>query len=170
MFRSSYWRSRLTSSFLCASVVSFGLLAAAQQASPDTQDTPPQPAVSTSNPDQTQSDPLKRPINDKKKKQNAKSLNQELSKTYKKWLDEDVVYIITDGERKAFKQLSNDEERDQFIEAFWQRRNPNPDSEDNEFKDEHYRRIEYANDHFAAGIPGWRTDRGSYLHKVWACR
>ncbi|HEV7217883.1 MAG TPA: GWxTD domain-containing protein [Terriglobales bacterium] len=140
--------------------MSFGIVAAAQQASADTQDTPKEPGVSASNPDQTQSDPLKRPINDKKKKQNAKSLNQELSKTYKKWLDEDVVYIITDGERKAFKQLSNDEERDQFIEAFWQRRNPNPDSEDNEFKDEHYRRIEYANDHFAAGIPGWRTDRG----------
>jgi GWxTD domain-containing protein len=140
--------------------MSFGIVAAAQQASADTQDTPKEPGVSASNPDQTQSDPLKRPINDKKKKQNAKSLNQELSKTYKKWLDEDVVYIITDGERKAFKQLSNDEERDQFIEAFWQRRNLNPDSEDNEFKDEHYRRIEYANDHFAAGIPGWRTDRG----------
>ncbi len=156
MFR-SYWLNRLILSLLGAPLMSFGLLAAAQQASPDTPDTPKEPAVSTSNPDQ---DPLKRPINEKKKKQNAKSLNQELSKTYKKWLDEDVVYIITDGERKAFKQLSNDEERDQFIEAFWQRRNPNPDSEDNEFKDEHYRRIEYANDHFAAGIPGWRTDRG----------
>ncbi len=159
MFR-SYWRNRLILSVLCAPLMSFGIVAAAQQASADTQDTPKEPGVSASNPDQTQSDPLKRPINDKKKKQNAKSLNQELSKTYKKWLDEDVVYIITDGERKAFKQLSNDEERDQFIEAFWQRRNPNPDSEDNEFKDEHYRRIEYANDHFAAGIPGWRTDRG----------
>ena len=107
-----------------------------------------------------QVDPLKRPISDKQKKENAKSLKQELSKTYKKWLDEDVVYIITDEERKAFKQLSNDEERDQFIEAFWQRRDPTPDTEENEFKDEHYRRIEYANEHFAAGVPGWRTDRG----------
>ncbi len=159
MFR-SYWLNRLILLFLCAPLMSFGLLAAAQQAGPDAQDPPKEATVSTQNPDETQSDPLKRPINEKKKKQNAKSLNQELSKTYKKWLDEDVVYIITDGERKAFKQLSNDEERDQFIEAFWQRRNPNPDSEDNEFKDEHYRRIEYANDHFAAGIPGWRTDRG----------
>ena len=69
-------------------------------------------------------------------------------------------WIITDNERKAFMQLSNNEERDQFIEAFWQRRNPNPDSEDNEFKDEHYRRIEYANEHFPAGKPGWMTDRG----------
>jgi GWxTD domain-containing protein len=159
MFR-SYWLNRLILSFLCAPVMSFGLLAAAQQATPAPQDTAKEPTASTANPDPTQSDPLKRPINEKKKKQNARSLNQELSKTYKKWLDEDVIYIITDGERKAFKQLSNDEERDQFIEAFWQRRNPNPDSEDNEFKDEHYRRIEYANDHFAAGIPGWRTDRG----------
>src|SRR5208282_3873540 len=105
-------------------------------------------------------DPLKRPISDKQKKDNAKSLKQELSKTYKKWLDEDVVYIISDEERKAFKQLSNDEERDQFIEAFWQRRDPTPDTEENEFKEEHYRRIEYANEHFAAGIPGWKSDRG----------
>ena len=107
-----------------------------------------------------QSDPLKRPITEKQKKENAKSLKQELGKTYKKWLDEDVVYIISDEERKAFKQLSNDEERDQFIEAFWQRRDPTPDTEENEFKEEHYRRIAYANEHFAAGIPGWKTDRG----------
>ena len=87
-------------------------------------------------------DPLKRPISEKQKKENAKALKQELSKTYKKWLDEDVIYIISDEERKAFKQLSNDEERDQFIEAFWQRRDPTPDTEENEFKEEHYRRIE----------------------------
>jgi GWxTD domain-containing protein len=105
-------------------------------------------------------DPLKRPLTEKQKKANAKSLKQELSKTYKKWLDEDVAYIITPEERAAFKQLSNDEERDQFIEAFWQRRDPTPDTSENEFKEEHYRRIEYANEHFAAGVPGWRTDRG----------
>src|ERR1700733_9978521 len=105
-------------------------------------------------------DPLKRPISEKQKKENAKALKQELSKTYKKWLDEDVVYIISDEERKAFKQLSNDEERDQFIEAFWQRRDPTPDTEENEFREENYRRIEYANEHFAAGLPGWKTDRG----------
>ena len=109
--------------------------------------------------DQTQ-DPLKRPISDKRRKENAKSLKHELSSEYKRWLNEDVRWIITDEERKAFLQLSNDEERDKFIEAFWDRRNPNPDSEDNEFKDEHYRRIEYANDHYAAGVPGWKTDRG----------
>jgi len=105
-------------------------------------------------------DPLKRSPDEKQRKRNAKALKQELSKPYKKWLDEDVVYIITDEERAAFKQLSNDEERDNFIEAFWQRRDPTPDTEENEFKEEHYRRIAYANEHFAAGVPGWKTDRG----------
>jgi GWxTD domain-containing protein len=109
-------------------------------------------------PDQT--DPLKRPPTEKQKKQQKRNLNVELSKTYKKWLNEDVVWIITDQERAAFKQLSNDEERDNFIEAFWQRRDPTPDTEENEYKEEHYRRIAYANEHFAAGIPGWKTDRG----------
>jgi GWxTD domain-containing protein len=108
----------------------------------------------------TKTDPLKRPLTEKQKKANARSLRQELSKTYRKWLDEDVRWIITDQERSAFMQLSNDEERDQFIEAFWQRRDPTPDTEENEFKEEHYRRIAYANEHFAAGIPGWKTDRG----------
>ena len=108
----------------------------------------------------TKADPLKRPITDKQKKANARSLRQELSKTYKKWLDEDVRWIITDEERSAFMQLSNDEERDQFIEAFWGRRDPTPDTEENEFKEEHYARIAYANEHFAAGIPGWKSDRG----------
>ena len=110
--------------------------------------------------DNSSRDPLKRELSEKQKKQNAKSLRKELGTSYKKWLDQDVRWIITDDERKAFMQLSNNEERDQFIEAFWQRRNPNPDSEDNEFKDEHYRRIEYANEHYAAGKPGWMTDRG----------
>jgi GWxTD domain-containing protein len=105
-------------------------------------------------------DPLKRPANEKVRKNQKKALKIELSKPYKKWLDEDVVWIITDEERAAFKQLSNDEERDNFIEAFWQRRDPTPDTEENEYKEEHYQRIAYANEHFAAGIPGWKTDRG----------
>ncbi|MGZ4820501.1 MAG: GWxTD domain-containing protein [Terriglobales bacterium] len=105
-------------------------------------------------------DPLKRPLSDRQQKEQQKALKQEVSKVYRKWLDEDVRWIITDQERGAFKQLSNDEERDQFIEQFWLRRNPNPDSPENEYKEEHYRRIAYANEHFAAGIPGWRTDRG----------
>jgi GWxTD domain-containing protein len=107
-----------------------------------------------------QVDPLKRSPSEKQKKQQKRNLNIELSKTYKKWLNEDVVWIITDEERAAFKQLSNDEERDNFIEAFWQRRDPTPDTEENEYKEEHYRRIAYANEHFAAGIPGWKSDRG----------
>ncbi len=108
----------------------------------------------------SQIDPLKRPVPEKQRKANAKALKIELSKTYRKWLDEDVRWIITDEEKSAFMQLSNDEERDQFIEAFWQRRDPTPDTEENEFKEEHYRRIAYANEHYAAGIPGWKTDRG----------
>ena len=105
-------------------------------------------------------DPLKRPISEDQKKRNDKALKTELGKVYKKWLDEDVRWIITDEERNAFKQLSNDEERDQFVEQFWLRRDPTPDTVENEFKEEHYRRIAYANEHFAAGIPGWKTDRG----------
>ena len=111
-------------------------------------------------PNGQQTDPLKQPISEKQRKKNEKALKQELRGPYKKWLDEDVVWIITDQERQAFKQLSNDEERDQFIEAFWQRRDPTPDTEENEYKEEHYRRIAYANEHFAAGVPGWKTDRG----------
>ncbi len=119
-------------------------------------------ATVTSSPAQAtdEIDPLKRQPTEKQKKQQKRSLNVELSKTYKKWLNEDVIWIITDQERAAFKQLSNDEERDNFIEAFWQRRDPTPDTEENEYKEEHYRRIAYANEHFAAGIPGWKSDRG----------
>jgi GWxTD domain-containing protein len=105
-------------------------------------------------------DPRKRQRTDKERYRSQKALRQELKGTYKTWLGQEVTYIISDDERKAFMTLSNDEERDSFIEAFWQRRNPNPDSPENEFRDEHYRRIQYANDHFAAGKPGWRTDRG----------
>ena len=122
----------------------------------DSRDPGSQPSASEA----CKADPLKCPISDKQKKKNAKSLRQELTKTYRKWLDEDVRWIITDEEKSAFMQLSNDEERDNFIEAFWQRRDPTPDTEENEFKEEHYRRIAYANEHFPAGIPGWKTDRG----------
>ena len=134
-------------------------LASAQEGKADAASPSADPASSQekANPE---ADPLKRPLTDKQKKQNSKSLKIELSKTYKKWLDEDVRWIITDEEQKAFKLLSNDEERDQFIEAFWQRRDPTPDTIENEFKEEHYRRMAYANEHFAAGIPGWKSDRG----------
>jgi GWxTD domain-containing protein len=150
-------RYRLVSISLVASLVALGSYAIAQDVNADGGQ-----GVSTSSQGQgsQQSDPLKRPIGEKQKKENAKSLKQELGKTYKKWLDEDVRWIISDEERAAFKQLSNDEERDQFIEGFWQRRDPTPDTVENEFKEEHYARIAYANEHFAAGIPGWKSDRG----------
>ena len=119
-----------------------------------------QPAADSPKDQSKDGDPLKRPLNEKEKRANEKRFKQEVSGSYKKWLDEDVRWIITDEERSAFKQLSNDEERDQFIEAFWQRRDPTPDTIENEFKEEHYRRIAYANEHFAAGIPGWKSDRG----------
>lgn len=113
-----------------------------------------------------QPDPLKRQLTQEQKKKNSKALKQELSGTYKKWLKEDVAYIITPEEVAAFKQLSNDEERDQFIENFWLRRDPTPDTPENEYKEEHYRRIAYANEHFGAGIPGWKTDRGR-IYIIW---
>jgi GWxTD domain-containing protein len=136
-----------------------GLTAAAQDSKPAEK-----PADKTAAASQDQGaqdvDPLKRPIETKKKKQQMKDYSKEIKGPYKKWLDEDVVWIISDEERAAFKQLSNDEERDNFIEAFWQRRDPTPDTEENEYKEEHYQRIAYANEHFAAGVPGWKTDRG----------
>jgi len=159
---------RMFFSLLLAGTVATGL-AVAQSSTPsigDTSGTPPDQAAKgtdASAPGQTgnqQVDPLKRPLTEKQKKASSKALKQELSSTYKKWLNEDVRYIITPEEMSAFKQLSNDEERDQFIEQFWLRRDPTPDTPENEFKEEHYRRIAYANEHFASGIPGWRTDRG----------
>ncbi|MGZ4816345.1 MAG: GWxTD domain-containing protein [Terriglobales bacterium] len=130
------------------------------QSSKDTANTDAKTEKTSVTSGQTAEDPLKRPIDEKRKKEQSKALKQELSKTYKKWLDEDVAWIITDEERAAFKKLSNDEERDQFIEQFWLRRDPTPDTIENEYKEEHYRRIAYANEHFAAGKPGWKTDRG----------
>jgi GWxTD domain-containing protein len=97
---------------------------------------------------------------DKRKDPNEKKKKEELKSVYKKWMDEDVNYIITSDERKAFKALKTDEERDQFIEQFWLRRDPDPDTPENEYKEEYFERIQYANEKFASGIPGWRTDRG----------
>src|SRR5438876_7390728 len=97
----------------------------------------------------------------KKEAATKKSREQEAgSRALRKWLDEDVAYIITNEERAAFKALKTDEEREQFIEQFWLRRDPTPDTIDNEFKEDHYERIAYANERFASGIPGWKTDRG----------
>jgi GWxTD domain-containing protein len=101
-----------------------------------------------------------RPMTDKERKAKEKALRKELATPYRKWLNEDVAYIITDEERSAFMRLQTDEEREQFIENFWLRRDPSPDTIENEYKEEHYRRIAYANEHFPSGIPGWKTDRG----------
>jgi len=140
---------------------------AGQSAAPKSSDTPAAAGQSGQAPTGgEQADPLKRPVPEKQKKANSKAMKQELSSTYKKWLNEDVRYIISPEEMSAFKQLSNDEERDQFIEQFWLRRDPTPDTPENEYKEEHYRRIAYANEHFAAGIPGWRTDRGR-IYIMW---
>jgi GWxTD domain-containing protein len=103
-------------------------------------------------PRQTQ-DPMEKPRN----------VKPELKKAYKDWLEKDVTYIITDEERKAFKKLATDDEREKFIEEFWRRRDPDPDTDENEYKEEYYERIAYANEHFASGIPGWKSDRG----RIW---
>jgi GWxTD domain-containing protein len=87
-------------------------------------------------------------------------LDPTINEEYKKWLREDVVWIITDQERADFKKLLGDKQRDEFVVAFWERRNPTPGFPANSFKEEHYRRLAFANTHFAAGIPGWKTDRG----------
>lgn len=92
-----------------------------------------------------------------------RNIKPELKKAYKDWLEKDVLYIITDEEKKAFKKLQTDEERERFIEEFWRRRDPDPDTDENEFKEEYYERVAYANEHFASGIPGWKTDRG----RIW---
>ncbi|HUG80811.1 MAG TPA: GWxTD domain-containing protein [Bryobacterales bacterium] len=101
-----------------------------------------------------------RPLTKKEEKKRLDRLRKELRGPFKKWMREDVRYILTDDERKAFLRLSTDEERENFIESFWLRRDPTPDSVENEYREEHYRRIAYANEKFASGIPGWKADRG----------
>jgi GWxTD domain-containing protein len=165
----AYMKLRNSRPLICLSFVLFlaAAVSVAQSPTPPASESSekpaaaaPAPADTTAAPAASQVDPLKRPLSDKQKKSNAKALKQELGSTYKKWLNQDVRWIITPEEQSAFKQLSNDEERDQFIEQFWLRRDPTPDTPENEFKEEHYRRIAYANEHFPAGKPGWMTDRG----------
>jgi len=101
-----------------------------------------------------------KPLTDKERKKKEDKLRKELEGPYRKWLNEDVAYIITDEERQAFKRLQTEDEKQQFIEQFWLRRDPTPDTAENEYREEHYRRIAYANERYASGIPGWKTDRG----------
>src|SRR5436309_5441627 len=141
---------RLRIPLLALSVSSLGGLALAQDA----------PKDKSGAKSAIQRETVAKPLTEKQRKQREAKLRKELETPYRKWLNEDVSYIITDEERAVFKKLQTDEEREQFIEQFWLRRDPTPDSVENEFKEEHYRRIAYANEHFASGIPGWKTDRG----------
>jgi len=110
--------------------------------------------------------PVKQKQQNQQEHKSLRKLEKELPTPYQKWLEEDVTYIITEAERQTFLQLQTNEEREQFIEQFWMRRNPTPDTPENEFKEEHYRRIAYANEHFASGKPGWMTDRGR-IYIIW---
>src|SRR6202795_2634842 len=139
---------------LIATAFSFAILipdVSAQQAQDSTNPPPPQTLTKEQR---------------KAQKQKARKTLKELDSQYRQWLNEDVVYIISPQEREAFLQYDTNEEREQFIEQFWLRRSSNPDLPDNDFKDEHYRRIAYTNEHYASGIPGWKTDRGR-MYIMW---
>jgi len=142
--------SRMNASRLSITLVSLSLLAGVSAA----------PQKSDKKNNAGTGETIARPLTEKEKRKRDERLRKELETPYRKWLNEDVSYIITDEERTAFKRLQTDEEREQFIEQFWLRRDPTPDTIENEFKEEHYRRIAYANENFASGIPGWKTDRG----------
>ncbi len=102
-------------------------------------------------------EPAAKPLTQKQIRQKERAIRIAF---WKKWLNEDVAYIITDYERSSFRRLQTDEEREQFIDQFWLRRDPTPDTVENEYKDEHYRRLAYSNEHFGSAIPGWKSDRG----------
>jgi GWxTD domain-containing protein len=146
--------TRLSIACVSLSIV-IGVFAVAQQT--DQNQNPPDTKKTSTAP---QRETISRPLSEREKKKREEKLRKELETPYRKWLNEDVAYIITDEERAAFKRLQTDEEREQFIEQFWLRRDPTPDTVENEFKEEHYRRIAYSNEHYASGIPGWKTDRG----------
>jgi GWxTD domain-containing protein len=136
---------RLSAHFCLATFLASGIAAEAQEV--------------RQAPSQTR-ETVAKPMSEREKRKRLERLRKELETPYKRWLDEDVRYIITDEERVSFKRLATDEEREQFVEQFWRRRDPTPDTMENEYKEEHYRRIAYANERFASGIPGWKTDRG----------
>jgi GWxTD domain-containing protein len=148
--------SRFYRFFLLAVFVVSGCFAVQAQESNQSKNDQKATSSSSAKKADAEQDPLKR----ERPKDNKAAQVEKLGGVYKKWLDEDVRWIITDEELSAFKKLTTNAERDQFIEAFWQRRDPTPDTAENEYKEEHYRRIAYANEHFAAGMPGWKTDRG----------
>ena len=147
---------------VCGLVGSTAFAPAAQDPPPAQAELPAQPPPADLNAKlpPKKRETVARPMTEKEKKKQEARLKKELETPWKKWLNEEVVYIISDEEKKAFKTLATDEEREQFVENFWLRRDPTPDTEENEFREEHYRRIAYANDRFASGIPGWKADRG----------
>ncbi|HYL86254.1 MAG TPA: GWxTD domain-containing protein [Candidatus Angelobacter sp.] len=124
------------------------------------------PAVSLAQEQASQQDNSAKPTTSKDLKKRQKRLYKELSDPDKIWVDYEVPDIITPDEKKAYLDLSTNEERDQFREIFWDRRNPDPESPTNAFKEEHYRRLAYADEHFASGIPGRKTDRG-HIYIIW---
>jgi len=140
--------------------LTLGSLLTAQNPPASSQAPTQPPATGSSSSTPPKRETIAKPMTERERKKKEAQLKKELETPYKKWLNEEVGYIITDEERKAFKQLQTDDERQQFIEQFWLRRDPTPDTEENEYREEHYRRIAYANDRFASGIPGWKTDRG----------
>lgn len=159
-----------TSMLLLASVAGVAFAAPTLTAQPwhrDHQDQA-QSQQDSSQSSQDNQNPLTRRLSPREREKQEKEYRQELKGPYKKWLDQTVRWIITDQERRAFKSLTNDEERDAFIENFWARRNPNPGSPYNSYREEIYRRIAYANAHFSDGEPGWMTDRGMIYIKYGA--
>jgi GWxTD domain-containing protein len=98
---------------------------------------------------QPEQDPQKKPRNVKREPNNE----------FKKWIEE-VGPILTDEERRAWDKLQTNEEREQFIATVWRLRDPSPDTEENEYREAYFERFAYVNEHFASGIPGWKTDRG----------
>ena len=124
---------------------------------------PPVPAVRQAPPPVlvAQAEPqIARPLATRENQKNEERIRNAPETPYRKWVTEDVAYIITNEERAAFEQLQTNDEREKFIEQFWERRDPTPGTVENEFKEEHYRRIAFANQHFAESVPGWKTDRG----------
>jgi len=154
---------RAISRLICLSILSAFVLMAAVRAQ-----NPPTTAGQSGQDQKDQNDKNKnaQAQNGRLTKSQQRKLANELSSPYKIWLNDDVPYIITDAERETFLKLSTNEERENFIENFWLRRDPTPDTPENEFKEEHFRRIAYANEHFASGMPGWKTDRGR-IYVIW---
>jgi GWxTD domain-containing protein len=145
------------------SFVVFSLVAVVSGSALLAQDSDKAATSSSSNPET-----IAKPLTKRQIAKKQRDLEKELAGPWKKWMNEDVSYIITDEEKQSFKRLKTDEERQSFVESFWLRRDPTPDTEENEYKEEHYRRIAYANDHYASGIPGWKSDRGMIYIKYGA--